>query len=45
MASIFWDSQGVIMIDYLAQGRTINGTKCGGELEGSHFRLSDFAQS
>ena len=25
MASIFWDSQGVIMIDYLEQCRTING--------------------
>ena len=25
VASVFWDSQGVIMIDYLEQGRTING--------------------
>ena len=25
MASIFWDSQGDIMIDYLKQGRTTNG--------------------
>ena len=25
IASIFWDSQGVIMIDYLEQGCTING--------------------
>ena len=25
MASIFWDSQAVIMINYLEQGRTING--------------------
>ena len=25
MASIFWDSQGVIMVDYLEDGRTING--------------------
>ena len=25
MALIFWDSQGVIMIDHLEQGRTING--------------------
>ena len=24
MASVFWDSQGVIMIDYFQQGRTIN---------------------
>ena len=23
IASIFWDSQGMIMIDYLEQGRTI----------------------
>ena len=26
VASIFWESQGVIMIDYLEQGPTINGT-------------------
>jgi hypothetical protein len=26
MASTFWDSQGIIMIDYLEQGRTIYGT-------------------
>ena len=32
MASIFWDSQGVIMIDYLEQGRTINGEYYAGEL-------------
>ena len=32
MASIFWDSQGVIMIDYLEQGRTINGAYYAGEL-------------
>ena len=25
MTSIFWDSQEVIMVDYLEQGRTING--------------------
>jgi hypothetical protein len=25
MASFSWDSQGIIMIDYLEQGRTING--------------------
>ena len=25
MASIFWDSQGVIMIDYIEHGRTMNG--------------------
>ena len=32
MASIFWDSQGAIMIDYLEQGRTINGAYYAGEL-------------
>lgn len=32
MASIFWDSQGIIMIDYLAQGRTINGAYYADEL-------------
>ena len=31
MASIFWDSQGVVMIDYLEQGRTINGAYYTGE--------------
>jgi len=25
MASVFWDSQGVIMVDYLEQGKTITG--------------------
>ena len=32
MASIFWDSQGVIMIDYLEQGCTINSAYYAGEL-------------
>ena len=32
MASVFWDSQGVIMIDYLEQGRTINGAYYAEEL-------------
>ena len=32
MASIIWDSQGVIMIDYLVQGRTINGAYYAGEM-------------
>ena len=32
MASIFWDSQGVIMMDYLEQGRMINGAYYAGEL-------------
>ena len=25
MASVFWDSDGILMIDYLAKGKTING--------------------
>ena len=25
MASVFWDSHVVIMVDYLEEGRTING--------------------
>ena len=32
MTSIIWDSQGVIIIDYLEQGRTINGAYNTGEL-------------
>ena len=32
MTSIFWDIQGVIMIDYLEQGRTINGAYYAGVL-------------
>ena len=32
MTSIFWDSQGVIMIDYPEQGRTINGAYYAGKL-------------
>ena len=32
MVSIFWDSQGVIIIDYLEQGRTINSAYYAGEL-------------
>ena len=32
MASVFWDSQGVIIIDYLQQGRTINGAYYAAEL-------------
>ena len=31
MASVFWDSQGVIMIDYHQQGRTINAAYCAAE--------------
>ena len=32
MTSIFWDSQGVIMIDYLEQGRTICGAYYAGKV-------------
>ena len=32
MASIFWDNQGVIMVDYLEEGRTINGAYYAEEL-------------
>ena len=32
MVSIFWDRQGVIIIDYLEQGRTINNAYYGGKL-------------
>ena len=31
MTFIFWDSQRVIMIDYLEQGRLINGAYYAGE--------------
>ena len=40
MASIFWDSQGVIMIDYLEQGRMINGAFYAGELRGLHQEIT-----
>ena len=33
MASVIWNSQGVIMIDYLEQGRTINGAYYAGKLK------------
>ncbi|XP_066302907.1 histone-lysine N-methyltransferase SETMAR-like [Branchiostoma lanceolatum] len=32
MASVFWDSEGVIMIDYLQKGQTINGEYYASEL-------------
>ena len=32
IASIFWESQGVIMIEYLEHGRTINGAYYAGKL-------------
>ena len=34
MASFFWDSQGVIIIDYIEQGCTINGAYYEGKLKG-----------
>ena len=40
MASIFWNSQGVIMIDYLVQGRTINGAFYAGKLRQLHPEIS-----
>ena len=46
MASIFWDSQGVIIIiivDYLEQGCTINGAYYAGELERLCQVLLDFS--
>jgi hypothetical protein len=36
MASMFWESQGIIMIDYLEQGRTISATYYADELR--HLR-------
>ena len=36
MVSIFWDSQGEIMIDYLEQGCMINGAYDTGELRLLH---------
>ena len=40
MASIFWDSQGVIMIDYLEQGHTISSAYYVGELRQLHKEIS-----
>ena len=40
MASVFWDSQGVIMIDYLKQGRTINGAYYAAELRRLHQEIA-----
>ena len=36
MASFFWDNQGVIMVDYLEEGRTINGAYYAEELRLQH---------
>ena len=40
IASIFWDSQGVFMIDYLEQGRMINGAYYAGELRRLHQKIA-----
>ena len=40
MASILWNSQGVIMIDYLVQGRTINDAFYEGKLRQLHPEIS-----
>ena len=40
MASIFWDSQRVIMIDYLMQGRRINGAYYAGEFRRLHQEIA-----
>ena len=40
MASIFWDSQGVIMIDYLEQGYMINVAYYAGELRQLHQEIA-----
>ena len=40
MTSIFWDSQGVVMIDYLEQCRTINGAYCAGVLRRLHQEIA-----
>ena len=39
MASIFWDSQGVIMVDYLAEGHMINGVYYAEELRWLHQEI------
>ena len=36
MASIFWDNQGVIMVDYLEEGQMINGAYYAEELRRLH---------
>ena len=40
MVSNFWDSPGVIMTDYLEQGRTINGTYYAGKLRRLHQEIA-----
>ena len=40
MTSIFWGSQGVIMIGYLEQGRMINGAYNAGGLRRLHQEIA-----
>ena len=40
IVSIFWDSQGVIMSDYLEQGRIINGAYYADELRLLHQEIT-----
>ena len=40
MALVFWDSQGVIMIDYLEQGRTINSALLCRRVRPLHMEIS-----
>ena len=39
MASIFWDDQGVIMVDYLEEGHKINGAYYAEELRQLHQKI------
>ena len=39
MAHIFWDSQGIIMVDYLDEGHTINDAFNGEELRLLHQEI------
>ena len=41
MSLIFWDRQGMIMIDYLEQGRTINGAYYAGHWSGYARKLQE----
>ena len=39
MVSVFWDNQGVIMVDYLEEGRTINVAYYAEELSQLHQEI------
>ena len=39
MASIFWDSQGIIMVDYLEEGCSINGAYYAEQLRQLHQEI------